>query len=140
MGHEILDDLMPKECHWQAPAPSVLGTFLGHQLLLTISTDWSADRTRPLPASSSELSLAEVVLGELPAILEQAEAQFFSYEKDTTSPERVVRHPRIWIDREGGELDGLLRWALVVHHAERPDYGWHIEFDRARCIQIWAGT
>lgn len=117
-----------------------MGEFLGHQLKLTISTDWTVDRTQPLPVSEAELSLAELILTNLPAILTQAESRFLEHEQKASSREQHARDPTVWIDRDGLVEDGPLRWALVVHHDEWPDFGWHIEFDGSQCIAVWAGS
>jgi hypothetical protein len=108
---------------------------------------WKLARVgRPIPAptpavNASELSLAKLIMAELPAVLAQALARFHDYVRDSDhSPERHVQDPVIWIDRDTRTEYGALRWSLVVHHGEWPDYGWHIEFDGTRFVEIWAGS
>ena len=108
---------------------------------LDISTCWPTDPGPTPPVDSSELSLAKSVLTELPSVLTQARDRFHNYVKDSEySPERHVKDPVIWIDRDIRAEDGPLRWSLVLHHDEWPDYGWHIEFDGTQCVEIWAGS
>lgn len=142
MRCQILKNLVPEGRSWNAQVPAEMGTLLGHPLLLTIDTDWAAGRTHPLPPSESEVSLAELILANLSAILLRAEAQLIEYGQRAGGDSQHVHacEPHLWIDRLSYADQGPLRWALVVHHDDWPDFGWHIEFDGTEDIEIWAGS
>jgi hypothetical protein len=80
----------------------------------------------------AELSLADMVLDHLPALLDEAQRRFVHYNTEMTEDPDVVGHvarPRIFISRNDplGKTDE--RWSIAVERDDNP-IGYSIEFRR----------
>ena len=140
MPANLPDDinLHESKCGWTAAVPVSRGAFFGQAVRLDIQTRSFPQESQPPVPSEPEVALASAVLEDIGRILREAEAQFTSYNAKT-APNAIfhVRDPHIWISREY-IAPGTL-WSFVVGLQEAPDFGYHIEFDGAACIDIWAG-
>ena len=61
-----------------------------------------------------------------------------SYQRLNDANARIV-NPHVWISREMMHEEGMQRWTMVVGMDVNPDFGWHVEFDGLKCLEIWAG-
>ena len=140
---DILANLSEDEFGWQVTLPASMGRFFGHDVRLEIETRGVAEDGAPPRVSAEEITLASIILANLPGILADAEKQFTRYNAKR-DPEAVeqIRDPHIWIcrdDFEDSEGEVMERWTFVVGREDSPDYGYHIEFDGKKCLDIWAG-
>jgi hypothetical protein len=140
----IIADLTEDEYGWQVTLPTSLGRFFGHAVRLEIETRPVAEEGAPPVVSPEETALAKTILANLPAILADAEKKFTRYTDGDADAKEQIRDPHIWINRDEFEdseddEEDMERWTFVVGREDAPDFGYHIEFDGRKCLEIWAG-
>lgn len=139
---QLFANLSEDEFGWQVAVPERFGRFLGKSIRIEFETRAiEEDDDSPPKPSSQEKALATKILGSLAAILAEAEKQFTRYTADSDPEAREqIRDPHIWICRDDFEDDeDMEHWTLVVGREDAPDFGYHIEFDGSRCLDIWGG-
>ncbi len=103
----------------------------------------SVPEESPVPEISAEESqLADTILNGLESCI--AESERLLENDPTIGHIRInggakIVNPHIWISREIIKQDRATRWAIVLGIDVNPDFGWHIEFDALKALEIWAG-
>ena len=120
---------------WNAKLPEEAGTFLGRPL------DFCAEVGRPGLVGAGDVTatpLVRDILKALPEILATAEREFLASTRDDEDivVREVVCDPCIHLS---ADVEHELDWSLVVHRADWPDFGWHLEFHGTEFREIWAG-
>ncbi len=133
----ILAKLQPDKYGWAASLPTSAGLFLGQQIRINFETRPVPRKSAPPKPIAEEVSLATAILSKLPQLLKIAETKFVKYERDS-KVRATIRNPHIWINREALE-DEPSNWAFVIGVMDNDDFGYHIEFEKFKCVDVWAG-
>jgi hypothetical protein len=136
----LLKTLERNEYGWQVLLPVEFGNFFGSQVAIEFQTREIPNRRPPPAVSEGEKELARDILLRLREVLREAERRFKRYNAGTDPPATsLVSRPHIWIQRGEIGVAHPRRWALVVEAKDATDFGWHLEFDRVKFREIWAG-
>lgn len=139
--NDFLANLSKDEFGWQAMLPESLGRFLGKPVRLEIET-CALEGSSPPAVSREETALAKKILTHFAGILADAEKKFKRYTADDPDVKEQIRDPHVWICRdnfEDSEGEKMEYWTFVIGREDAPDFGYHIEFDGRKCLDIWAG-
>lgn len=126
------------ESGWQGELPATCGTFLKHSVAISFQTRSTFDADPPPLPTPDQVSLALMIL-ELPEIFVDAEQRFLEYTKQEPTDRAQVMNPVVWISDEVQRAQGFTRWTLVIHRHDCPDFGYHVEFDGAKFLEIYSG-
>ncbi len=119
---------------WTRYVPSTNGTIHGKEIAVRIDRKSRGDR-RP---RDGDLELLHQILADLPAILTSAQAALSDYERDASGAYLAhVHNPHIWIPED---QEDPKEWAFVVERDDWPSFGWHIEFQGSKVIEVWSGN
>jgi len=137
---DILAGLIPYPHGWRGPLPPAAGTFLGHPLGLTLETRSVRRPGPPPPPLPEEVELVGVVLAGLPEVLKRAEREYARHTRGDRTAKGQVFEPQVFITRDDAEdYPGGGRWTLWVRRADRPEFAYHVEFERLAFREIWSG-
>ena len=119
---------------WRTKLPVSQGTFLGQVIDISIDCRSTKDTT----PNEEDFSLIELVLSHLATILPATEAALDDYNTGAVFDyKELAINPTIWIPEE---RDTPTEWSFVVERKDWPDFGWHIEFDGGKFLDIWSGS
>ena len=114
---------------------------LGHPLSIEIETR-SVPSDTPIPQLNHDESvLIELILGNIDHCANETLAKLEgdeSYQRLSEADARIA-NPHIWISREKMSEEGMQRWTMVIGVDVNADFGWHVEFDGLKCLEVWAG-
>ena len=114
---------------------------LGHPLSIEIETR-SVPSDTPIPQLNHDESvLIELILDNIDHCANETLAKLEgdeSYQRLSEADARIA-NPHIWISREKMSEEGMQRWTMVIGVDVNADFGWHVEFDGLKCLEVWAG-
>ena len=114
---------------------------LGHPLSIEIETR-SVPSDAPIPSlNDRESELICLIVDNIDHCINESLSKLrndASYQRLNEANAQVA-NPHVWISRELTDEEGPQRWALVIGVDVNPDFGWHIEFDGLKCLEVWGG-
>ena len=114
---------------------------LGHPLSIEIETR-SVPSDAPIPSlNDRESELICLIVDNIDHCINESLSKLrndASYQRLNEANAQVA-NPHVWISRERTDEEGPQRWALVIGVDVNPDFGWHIEFDGLKCLEVWGG-
>jgi hypothetical protein len=146
----ILDDLTPCDHGWESALAESAKRFFGLRLRYSIDTRHIPSSPAILPRPhESQLQLAKEIGEELDQIIGKAEGALRKWHVDREvffdSMVEKLTEPTIWIRLQSTDKLHIpeprkdKEWTLVVGIKENPDFGYNIEFDGNKVIEVWAG-
>jgi hypothetical protein len=132
----LIKSLKDGRHHFHTILPAEAGLYYCKRIGIKISKLFKVPKQVVL--SPSEERLVAMILGNLPKLAKKAEEEWYGYHGDPSLPEEVAT-PHIWISRDLQQKRGPKFWTFIVNHRESPDYGWHLEFEGMKFLDVWAG-
>ncbi|WP_425619078.1 hypothetical protein NA78x_002809 [Anatilimnocola sp. NA78] len=127
---------------WIVEIPVDRGTFFNQQVSIRFETRLLPANEQPPAVSEEERKLADLLLSNLPDLLEEVTRRFEAYNqgnKNAAKLRETIRNPHIWISREVTEDEGPDRWSFVIGFQESADYAIDVAFEGLKCIDVAGG-
>jgi hypothetical protein len=124
---------------WSGDFPGLSATLFDRPISLEIHTRAIPEAGPPPPVSETQAQLVRRIQACLLRVLPIAQSALLMQHRDE-APEypflQAMRDPYVWLD---SERDDGVSWTLVVGRSDNPEFGYHVEFEGSRLIELWSG-
>jgi len=128
----------PYDYGWKGTFPRGDYKLFGKVVSVDIETRQTPNNPMKLPnISQAQEKLIHEIAVNIPSILEIVEHKLTQFNKEHDREfYRFIDTPHVWLN---SEEDNGKSWSFVVGRSDNPDFGYHLEFENQKFIEIWAG-